>query len=124
MALNDEIVEKLETAHFGQSRETIVSYNLILFQQRYYYYITNGVDTQHVAEMEDKWLYNVMKLLPSHLKMDHQPTLGALSIEMREDYHMSVKKAIGKLICFVMRSGFCFERSASGYKPQRSRRFK
>lgn len=62
--------------------------------QRYYYYITNGVDTQHVADMEDKWLYNVKKLLPNRLKVSHQAVLSALSNEMREDYHMSVKKAI------------------------------
>lgn len=62
--------------------------------QRYYYYITNGIDTQHVADMEDKWLHNVKKLLPDRLKASHQPILSTLSNEMREDYHMSIKKAI------------------------------
>ncbi|KAI9090456.1 dynein heavy chain and region D6 of dynein motor-domain-containing protein [Phlyctochytrium arcticum] len=62
--------------------------------QRYYYYITNGIDTHHVAKMEDTWLGNVMRLLPQQLKTWHQETLAALSGEMREDYHMSVKKAI------------------------------
>ncbi|TPX68902.1 hypothetical protein SpCBS45565_g02819 [Spizellomyces sp. 'palustris'] len=62
--------------------------------QRYYYYITNGIDTHHVAKMEDEWLANVLKLLPQSLKVWHQNTLQALSGEMREDYHMSVKKAI------------------------------
>ncbi|KAJ3286989.1 Dynein heavy chain 7, axonemal [Borealophlyctis nickersoniae] len=62
--------------------------------QRYYYYITNGIDTHHVAEMEDEWLYNVLKLLSGKLKNQHQATLHMLSGEMREDYHMSVKKAI------------------------------
>ncbi|KAI9203090.1 dynein heavy chain and region D6 of dynein motor-domain-containing protein [Polychytrium aggregatum] len=68
--------------------------------QRYYYYITNGVDTQHVAEMENEWLANVMEKLPHHLKQTHQPTLHSLSSEMRDDYHMSVKKAI---VDFVLR---------------------
>lgn len=63
-------------------------------QQRYYYYITNGIDTQHVAEMEHDWLKNVLKLIPVGLKRKHQETLDVLSSEMREDYHMSVKKAI------------------------------
>eukprot|EP00842_Homolaphlyctis_polyrhiza_P003265 jgi/Hompol1/393/HPOL_001324-RA len=62
--------------------------------QRYYYYITNGVDTQHVAEMEEKWLSNVLRLIPVRLKA-LQPSVQQLSAEMREDYHMSVKKAIG-----------------------------
>ncbi|KAJ3091162.1 Dynein heavy chain 7, axonemal [Quaeritorhiza haematococci] len=62
--------------------------------QRYYFYITNGIDTHQVAEMKDEWLQNVMKLLPSHLKSKHGAALNALSGEMREDYHMSVKKAI------------------------------
>ena len=68
-----------------QDRETI---------QRYYYYITNGIDTQHVADMEDKWLNNVKRMLPDKLKLSHQLVLASLSNEMREDYHMSVKKAI------------------------------
>ena len=62
--------------------------------QRYYYYISNGVDTQHVAEMKREWLSNVMKLLPFELKRKNQVALESLSAEMSEDYHMSVKKAI------------------------------
>ncbi|KAI8853125.1 dynein heavy chain and region D6 of dynein motor-domain-containing protein [Chytridium lagenaria] len=62
--------------------------------QRYYYYILNGIDTYHVAEMEDEWLDNVLKLLSEKLKVHHQITLDSLSSEMRDDYHMSVKKAI------------------------------
>ncbi len=44
--------------------------------------------------MEDKWLYNVLKMLPDSLKRHHSKVVESLSIEMREDYHMSVKKAI------------------------------
>ncbi|KAJ3105677.1 Dynein heavy chain 7, axonemal [Phlyctochytrium planicorne] len=62
--------------------------------QRYYYYILNGIDTYHVAEMEESWLENVLKLLSEKLKTHHQETLSMLSGEMRDDYHMSVKKAI------------------------------
>ncbi|KAJ3254160.1 Dynein heavy chain 7, axonemal [Boothiomyces macroporosus] len=61
--------------------------------QRYYYFITNGVDTQHVAKMEDTWLSNVLALIPSKLKRLTE-TVNTLSSEMRDDYHMSVKKAI------------------------------
>ncbi|KAJ1556901.1 hypothetical protein HK096_010209, partial [Nowakowskiella sp. JEL0078] len=62
--------------------------------QRYYYYISNGIDTNHVADMEEKWLENVLGLLPKTLRKKHRPTIQTLSAEMREDYHMSVKKAI------------------------------
>ncbi|XP_067117728.1 dynein axonemal heavy chain 7 [Osmerus mordax] len=66
---------------------------------RYYYYIRNGIDTEHVAAMEDSWLENVLDLVPTHLKMLTK-TIEHLSDEMREDYLLSVKKAI---VDFVLR---------------------
>ena len=36
---------------------------------RYYYYIHHGIDTEHVAPMEDAWLENVMCLVPQDLKV-------------------------------------------------------
>jgi dynein heavy chain len=44
--------------------------------------------------MKQEWLTNVLRLLPHNLKHNHKETLDVLSSEMREDYHMSVKKAI------------------------------
>ncbi|KAM6984938.1 dynein axonemal heavy chain 7-like [Aplochiton taeniatus] len=66
---------------------------------RYYYYIRNGIDTEHVAAMEDSWLENVLELVPSHLKRLTR-TIELLSDEMRDDYLLSVKKAI---VDFVLR---------------------
>ncbi|KAJ3108807.1 Dynein heavy chain 7, axonemal [Phlyctochytrium bullatum] len=65
-----------------------------VMMQRYYYYILNGIDTYHVAEMEEVWLQNVLNLLSSELKLRHETTVQMLSSEMKDDYHMSVKKAI------------------------------
>ena len=44
--------------------------------------------------MEESWLQNVLKMVPKRLK--HLSTsIEKLSDEMREDYLLSVKKAIG-----------------------------
>ncbi|GAB1603143.1 hypothetical protein Ahia01_000594700, partial [Argonauta hians] len=61
---------------------------------RYYYYVHNGIDTAHVAAMEDSWLQNVYRLLPKKYRENNPFTLEILSEEMKEDYLMSVKKAI------------------------------
>lgn len=43
--------------------------------------------------MEDSWLENVLQLIPESLKRKVD-SVNLLSEEMREGYHMSVKKAI------------------------------
>jgi dynein heavy chain, axonemal len=43
--------------------------------------------------MKDEWLENVLDLVPTKLKKLDESVLQ-LSAEMREDYHLSVKKAI------------------------------
>lgn len=45
--------------------------------------------------MEDMWLDNVLQMVPKRLKHLGESIEG-LSDEMREDYLLSVKKAIGK----------------------------
>jgi dynein heavy chain len=67
---------------------------------RYYYYIHNGIDTEHVAPLENIRLQNVMSLITEKLRKTHQQTLVDLSDEVREDYLLSVKKAI---VDFVLR---------------------
>ena len=47
--------------------------------------------------MEDSWLINVLHLVSNDLKTGHSETIENLSDEMREDYLLSVKKAIGKI---------------------------
>ena len=67
---------------------------------RYYYYIHNGIDTEHVAPLEDIRIQNVMSLISDGLRKNYQQSVMDLSDEVREDYLLSVKKAI---VDFVLR---------------------
>lgn len=67
---------------------------------RYYYYIHNGIDTEHVAPLENVRIQNVMSLISNKLKKNYQQSVADLSDEVREDYLLSVKKAI---VDFVLR---------------------
>lgn len=80
---------------FGH-KHCVLSYEF----QRYYYYIRNGIGTEDVAAMEDSWLENVLALVPEHLKSLSR-TIEAVSDEIREDYLLSVKKAIGTVFCLA-----------------------
>lgn len=67
---------------------------------RYYYYIHHGIDTKNVAPMEDVWIDNVLSLVPESCKVNLDEYISTLSDEVREDYLLSVKKAI---VDFVLR---------------------
>lgn len=67
---------------------------------RYYYYIHNGIDTEHIAPLEAIRLQNVMSLIPERIRKKARQSLQDLSEEVREDYLLSVKKAI---VDFVLR---------------------
>ena len=42
---------------------------ILTLLQRYMYYIHHGIDTEHVAPMEDSWLENVLSLIANELKV-------------------------------------------------------
>lgn len=67
---------------------------------RYYYYIHNGIDTEHVAPLENIRILNTLGLVPDRFRKNHQQSVADLCDEMREDYLLSVKKAI---VDFVLR---------------------
>ena len=67
--------------------------------QRYLYYINNGVDTEHVAPLEDSWIYNILKRVGGHtLVSKFGAGVEQLSDEVKEEYLLSVKKSIGESV--------------------------
>jgi hypothetical protein len=50
---------------------------------RYYYYIQNGIDTEHVAPLENSSIQKVMSLLKEILKTNHPQLVVDLSDEVR-----------------------------------------
>ena len=67
---------------------------------RYYYYIHNGIDSEHVAPLENARIHSVMAMLAERLRKNYPQHLIDLTDEVREDYMLSVKKAI---VDFVLR---------------------
>ncbi len=66
--------------------------------QRYYYYITNGIDTTHILDMSADTMANINRMLKEPLRTSNPSLMEALGGEVREDYHMSLKRAIVEFV--------------------------
>ncbi|XP_047987651.1 dynein axonemal heavy chain 7-like [Leguminivora glycinivorella] len=60
---------------------------------RYYYYLRYGIDNIHVAPLDSKIIKRIHNLISPKLKK-WQDTMETATDEMREDFMMSMKKAI------------------------------
>lgn len=62
---------------------------------RYYYYISNGVDTIHTASIEEIFT-TILDLIPSDLRDQFADFTNKLMLEIKEDFTRNIKKAIVK----------------------------
>ncbi|XP_054642367.1 dynein axonemal heavy chain 7 [Dunckerocampus dactyliophorus] len=65
------------------------------FEKKYYQYIQNGINLEHLTPLQDSWVKNIVGKVPGHLKNQNQ-TLDLLLDEIKEDYLLSIKTAILK----------------------------
>ena len=61
---------------------------------RYYYYIMNGIDNEHVPPIEDNILNNILKLVPLKWQKKFKDTMSEVVKEVIDDYILSVKKSV------------------------------
>ena len=57
-------------------------------------YVNNGIDTQHVGEIEEAWLHNIASRITAALRENKEGSIELLNDEVSEDYQVSVKRAI------------------------------
>ncbi|XP_061774430.1 dynein axonemal heavy chain 7 [Nerophis ophidion] len=65
------------------------------FEKKYYQYIQNGINLEHLTPLQDSWVKNIVGKVPGHLKSQKQ-ILDLLLDEIKEDYLLSIKTAILK----------------------------
>ena len=59
----------------------------------------NGIDTDNVPGINNSWINNIVNQLPKDLVVAHPHLMESLIMELREDYVLNVKKAIGRPSC-------------------------
>jgi dynein heavy chain len=60
---------------------------------RYYYYIHHGIDTVHVAPLEQAWLNNICAQIPEKIQT-YNTLKEKLIEEVKEEFVLSMKKAV------------------------------
>ncbi|KAI5736725.1 hypothetical protein M8J76_006447 [Diaphorina citri] len=60
---------------------------------KYYYYIKFGIDTEHIAPVDEKWINNILDKIPDKLKK-RSDELNMLLNEVKDEYMSSIKKAV------------------------------
>ena len=59
--------------------------------QRYYYYIHNGIDTEHVAPMEDLWVEHILQRISEQLKVGLNDTLKTIDKRLQTKTACAIK---------------------------------
>ena len=74
-----------------------VSHRIVLSVQRYYHYVERGVPSSHLAPMDEFYMRQVHRLIPTRLlEAGHMFWLvSQLEKEIEHDYKYSLRKGIG-----------------------------
>uniref|UniRef100_UPI00358E354F dynein axonemal heavy chain 7-like n=1 Tax=Myxine glutinosa TaxID=7769 RepID=UPI00358E354F len=86
-------MEVVNLIRFSPPEEYIMDVlGLLDSQEKYYYYIHHGIDTEDVAAMKEVWVIHILELVPQHLKK-WADMIKELLEEMQDEYLFSMKKA-------------------------------
>ena len=69
----------------------IVYVEILMWFQRYYYYIHNGIDTEHVAPMEDLWVEHILQRISEQLKVGLNDTLKTIDKRLQTKTACAIK---------------------------------
>ncbi|XP_072162504.1 dynein axonemal heavy chain 7 isoform X1 [Bemisia tabaci] len=89
-----QIIKVIVSRDTEYNDETIIPSSDEIQLVRYNYYIQHGIDTVHVAPIEQHWISHILDLVPISLKKKHVKEVNAIFLEVKEDFQVAIKKGI------------------------------